>query len=139
MTRIIRTLPFKLVTLLLAVGLLATACGGSKSGGGGAGAAGTEGKGAEATPQGVLFFADANIDPSSDAWAKLQALGAKFPGWADIVTQFKTELNSTSDSGVTFDKDARPCLGSEAWVAVVSVAPPTPSGGETKPVVVAYV
>src|SRR3954451_13450775 len=113
MTRIIRTLPFKLVTLLLAVGLLATACGGSKTGGGGAGAAGTAGKGAEATPQGVLFFADANIDPSSDAWQKLQALGTRFPGWGQLVTQFKTQLNSSSD-GVTFDTDIRPWLGSEA-------------------------
>jgi hypothetical protein len=139
MTRIIRMNPLRFLSVLLAVGLLATACGGSKSGGGGAGAAGTDGNGAAATPQGVLFFGDANIDPGSDAWTKLQALGSKFPGWADTVTQFKTELNSSSDSGATFEQDIRPWLGSEASVAVVSVTPPTTSGGEMKPLVVAYV
>src|SRR4051794_12802073 len=138
MTRIIRTLPFRLVTLLLAVGLLATACGGSKGGGGSAGAAGTEGKGAAATPQGVLFFGDANIDPGSDAWAKLQALGAKFPGWSKVVTQFETSLNSTSTSGANFHQDIRPWLGTEASVAVVSLTPGAP-GAEPKPVIVAYV
>ncbi len=139
MTRIIRANPFRLLSVLLAVGLLATACGGSRSGGGGAGAAGTDGNGAAATPQGVLFFADANIDPGSDAWAKLQALGARFPGWAETVSRFETELNQSSDSGATFNADIRPWLGSEASVAVVSVTPPTTSGGQMKPVVVGYV
>src|SRR5690242_8298645 len=126
MTRIIRSYPLRLLTVILAVGLLAAACGGAKSSGG-AGAAGTAGKGAEATPQGVIFFADANIDPGSDAWQKLQALGAKFPGWSQVVAQFQQGLNSSSD-GVSFDKDIRPWLGSEASIAVVSVSPSAAGG-----------
>jgi hypothetical protein len=117
------------------------ACGGSDDGGSGgsnktAGAAGTDGKASEAIPADSLFFASVNVDQGSDAWKKLVEVGARFPGWAEVATQFQTSLNETSEDGVSWATDIQPWLGSEVGIAVTSLDLSNPSSPE--PVVVGY-
>lgn len=129
---------FALLLVLVASAFIA-ACGGSDDGGGGsgAGAAGTDGKAAEAIPADSLAFVSANIDSGSDAWAKLNEVAGRFPGWAQVQAEFNTELQSQGDDGTTFAKDIQPWLGGEIGVAVTSLDITQPSS--PKPVVVAYV
>ncbi|CAA9531432.1 MAG: hypothetical protein AVDCRST_MAG79-959 [uncultured Thermoleophilia bacterium] len=110
----------RLVALPLALGSasLLAACGGSASDG--AGAAGTDGKGAAATPASAVFFVDGNTDTSSDGWKKATALGARFPGWPELVGKVDEALAKTED-GMSFNADVRPWLGGETSFAVTGV------------------
>ena len=98
---------------------LVAACGsGDDDGGSGAGAAGTDGKAAEAIPADSLFFTSVNIDSGSDAWKQLIDVGSRFPGWAQVVQEFNTSLNETSEDGTSWSADIQPWLGGEAGIAV---------------------
>jgi hypothetical protein len=132
---------FRLLLVLAIVVLgsaLVAACGSGDDGGGSsAGAAGTDGKAAEAIPADSLFFTSVNIDSSSDAWKQLTEVGSRFPGWAQIVQEFNTSLNETSEDGTSWSADIQPWLGGEAGIAVTSLDLSQPSSPE--PVVVGYV
>ena len=126
-----------LVFVVVATALIAACGSGDDGGGNAAGAAGTDGKAAEAIPADSLFFTSVNIDSGSDAWKQLSAVGARFPGWAQIVAEFNSGLNETSEDGTSWAADIQPWLGGEAGVAVTSLDLSEPSS--PKPVVVGYV
>ncbi len=136
--------PFRILSLLLVVITAAflAACGGSDDdeGSGGsnksAGAAGTDGKAAEAIPADSLLFTSVNVDQESDAWKQFVDVGSRFPGWAEIATQFQTSLNEVSEDGTSWANDIEPWLGDEVAFAVTSLDLSTPSSPE--PVFVAY-
>jgi hypothetical protein len=112
----------RVVPALAALALVAVAlagCGGSAKAGA-AGAAGTDGRAAQAYPASTVAFADANIDEQSDAWKRLVALGARFPSWPKLVTEFTKSANQASDGGPTFAQ-VRSWLGSEVAVGVLDV------------------
>jgi citrate lyase subunit beta/citryl-CoA lyase len=64
-------------------------------------------------------------------------VGARFPGWAQLVQQFNTSLQETSEDGTSWSADIQPWLGGEAGIAVTELDVTTPSSPE--PVVVGYV
>ncbi len=106
---------------LAVCGLVAAGCGGSSGGGGSAGAAGTDGLGAQAAPATSIAFFDVNIDQQSASWKQMLALGARFPSWPKLVTQFTTSIDKTDSDGTSFKTDIEPWLGGEASVAVTGV------------------
>jgi hypothetical protein len=108
-----------LAALALA-GVVLAGCGGSDKSAASAGAAGTDGRAALAYPASTVAFADANIDQSSDAWKRLLALGAKFPSWPKLVSEFNASANRATDGGPTLAQ-VRSWLGSEAAVGVLDV------------------
>jgi uncharacterized protein DUF3352 len=116
-----RLLPAGLALAL--VGLVLAGCGGSSKAGA-AGAAGTDGRAAQAFPSSTAAFFDANIDESSTAWKQLLAVGARFPSWPKLVTQFNTSANEATDGGPTLAQ-LRSWLGSEVAFGVLNV----PAGG----------
>jgi len=126
-----------IVLVVLGSALVVAACGSGDDGGSGAGAAGTEGKAAEAIPADSLFFTSVNIDADSDAWKQLTEVGSRFPGWAQVVQEFNTSLNETSEDGTSWSADIQPWLGGEAGIAVTELDVTQPSSPE--PVVVGYV
>ena len=87
---------------------------------GAAGAAGTDGRAALAYPASTVAFADANIDEQSDAWKRLLALGARFPSWPKLVTEFNKSANQATDGGPTLAQ-VRSWLGSEVSIGVLDV------------------
>jgi hypothetical protein len=130
-----------LLLVVIATAFLA-ACGGSDDDEGssgsnqGAGAAGTDGKAAEAIPADSLLFTSVNVDQDSDAWKQLVAVGSRFPGWAQLATEFQTSLNEVSEDGTSWANDIEPWLGDEVAFAVTSLDLSTPSSPE--PVFVGY-
>jgi hypothetical protein len=106
---------------LAAVGVVLAGCGG-KSAGAVTGAAGTDGRAAQAFPASTVAFADANIDEQSDAWKRLLALGARFPSWPKLVSEFNKSANQASDGGPTLAQ-VRSWLGSEVAVGVLDIPP----------------
>jgi hypothetical protein len=116
--RLYRALPAVAALALVAVAL--AGCGGSSKADALTGAAGTDGRAAQAYPASTVAFADANIDESSDGWKRLLALGARFPSWPKLVTQFNTSANQATDGGPTLAQ-VRSWLGSEAAIGVLDV------------------
>ena len=57
---------------------------------------------------------------SSDAWKRLLALGARFPSWPKLVTEFHKSANQATDGGPTLAQ-VRSWLGSEVAVGVLNV------------------
>jgi hypothetical protein len=107
---------------LAALALLAVVvagCGGAAKAGA-AGAAGTDGRAALAYPASTVAFADANIDEQSDAWKNLLALGARFPSWPKLVSEFNKSANQATDGGPTLAQ-VRSWLGSEVAIGVLNV------------------
>src|SRR4029077_13875021 len=80
---------------LALVGVVLAGCGGKAAAV--SGAAGTDGRAAQAFPSSTLAFADANTDEQSDAWKRLLALGARFPSWPKLVTEFNKSANQATD------------------------------------------
>jgi hypothetical protein len=113
-----RALPALAALALVAVAL--AGCGGSSKASAVAGAAGTDGRAAQAYPASTVAFADANIDEQSDAWKRLLALGARFPSWPKLVTQFNKSANEATDGGPTLAQ-VRSWLGAEVSVGVLNV------------------
>src|SRR5215210_9353562 len=113
--------------------LVVAACGGAASNAA-PGAAGTAGKGAEAFPASTLFFVDANADLNSSAWQKVRAVGARFPGYAELEAKISKALSQTN-GGFSFAQDIQPWAGDEAAFGVLAV---TLAGGKPKPQFVAY-
>jgi hypothetical protein len=104
---------------LALVGLVLAGCGGSSKAGA-AGAAGTDGRAAQAFPASTAAFFDANIDESSPAWKQLLALGARFPSWPKLVTEFDKAANDATDDGPTLAQ-LRAWLGTEVAFGVLDV------------------
>jgi hypothetical protein len=115
-----RALPALAALALVALAL--AGCGGSSKASAVAGAAGTDGRAAQAYPASTVAFADANSDEQSDAWKRLLALGARFPSWPKLVTQFNKSANEATDGGPTLAQ-VRSWLGSEVAVGVLNVPP----------------
>jgi hypothetical protein len=98
---------------------------------------------AAAVPSGALFYADINLDQSSDAWKQFSAVGQRFPGWQRLVDRFlqgfddqsgsDTDFASVSPAGITFQHDVEPWLGDSAGFAVTSL---DTSGGDPNYVLV---
>ena len=112
--------------------LVLAACGGaskSASQGGNSivGAAGTKGLAAAAMPAGSLLFADVNLDEGSPAWARLTALGSRFPSWPKFVADFQKSMNKKSDGSGLTGTQIRAMLGGEVGVAITA-APTTAAG-----------
>ena len=103
---------------LALVGVVLAGCGGKAAAV--SGAAGTDGRAAQAFPSSTVAFADANIDEQSDAWKRLLALGARFPSWPKLVTEFIKSANQATDGGPTLAQ-VRSWLGSEVAVGVLNV------------------
>jgi hypothetical protein len=103
---------------LALVGVVLAGCGGKAAAV--SGAAGTDGRAAQAFPSSTVAFADANIDEQSDAWKRLLALGARFPSWPKLVTEFNKSANQATDGGPTLAQ-VRSWLGSEVAVGVLNV------------------
>jgi hypothetical protein len=114
------------VLALTACAALVAGCGGARSGAG-AGASGTQDQAANAVPAGAVFFADANIDSGSPAWAKLEKLGSRFPGWKGLEAQVQSGLNGQKN-GHSFATDIQPWLGNEAGVGVTGLSPRAGAG-----------
>jgi hypothetical protein len=104
---------------LALVGVVLAGCGGSAKSAA-AGAAGTDGRAAQAFPASTVAFADANIDQNSVAWKRMLTLGARFPGWPKLVTQFDKAANQATEGGPTLAQ-VRSWLGSEVAVGVLNV------------------
>ncbi|MDX6628587.1 MAG: hypothetical protein QOH00_833 [Gaiellales bacterium] len=105
---------------LALVGVVLAGCGSAGKASAVAGAAGTDGRAAQAYPASTVAFADANIDEQSDAWKRLLALGARFPSWPKLLTEFDKSANQATDGGPTFAQ-VRSWLGSEVAVGVLDV------------------
>ena len=103
---------------LALVGVVLAGCGGKAAAV--SGAAGTDGRAAQAFPSSTVAFADANIDDQSDAWKRLLTLGARFPSWPKLVTEFNKSANQATDGGPTLAQ-VRSWLGSEVAVGVLNV------------------
>jgi Protein of unknown function (DUF3352) len=112
--------PLAALAALALVGVALAGCGGSSKASAVAGAAGTDGRGAQAFPASTVAFADANIDEKSDAWKRLLALGARFPSWPKLVTEFNKSANQATDGGPTLAQ-VRSWLGTEVAVGVLDV------------------
>jgi hypothetical protein len=103
--------PACVVLVLFAV--LAAGCGGGSKAGA---AAGAEPAGATIAPASAIAFVSVNTDESSAQWKNADALLRKFPIRAKLLQTIERAL---SDSGVDFNSDVRPALGSELDIVVL--------------------
>ena len=98
-----------------ALALVATGCGGSKTGASSMSAASLVRSGATA-------FVSIDSDTGSSQWKQLDSLAQKFPGRALAIIALKAQL---AQHGVDYDKDVKPALGPQVDIAVVQGPAPS--------------
>jgi hypothetical protein len=102
--------------LVLTAGAGCGSGGGSSAGAGGGGGASSDGvpaAGAAALPATTAAFLAVSTAFDSEQWKQIEALGAKFPGYARLLEQGRAQL---AQQGLDFDQDVRPALGPEVDV-----------------------
>jgi hypothetical protein len=113
-----------LVSLLAALALLASACGGSVGSSSGGDASGI-------APADSLAFISIDTDLGSSQWKALDQLTNKFPIKSKVLRDIRQSMQK---QGIDWSKDVKPALGDELDVAVLGASVSgTDAVGMTKP------